>query len=798
MNKLTIKVILKYSIVGLFLLAMSACSGSKEEAANRYLNSGIQLFDQGELSKASVELRNALQIDPKLAEAYYYLALISEKNQNWKALFRNLTKVEQLDDNHIQAKTKLAYLLLLAKQSDTALEKADFILALDSDNAQAYAIKASAYLQKELYDVAMEYIDKAIREDGVSSEIASIKVSIMHKLGDTEGALALLSEIIEREKNNLHLLLLRSEINLEANDLDAVEADYRTLIRDNPDEKGFYLKLARLLHEVGKLDAAIAVLRNYLKRNPSDTQVRIAIVEILYRQSEEEGGELLNSYIASEPDNAELRFYRIDKLVTGDNVTQALIELEEISNGSFKDPDLFRARSLKADLMLGSGEMEQALKLVNEILNADSNFEKALLVRARYHLIAEDIDAAVSDLRTVLRNNPESESALVMLANAYLSSGSDQLADDTFRKVLDINPGNVQAAVPVIQSLLAKKDVDRSERLIENALQRAPDNDILLSILAQIKLSKQDFEGTSRVVSMIDKNGRNPAFSSYLSGKTSQSQGRYAEAIDHYVQALKANPGLGRALEGLTICYLRLNREAKLLEYLNQFKVDNPQNMMALSIIASIHNRRGDYTAAISILQQGLEEDSSWVQGYTALASNYRAREEYKAAISIYERGLKELPNSGLLKMLLASSYEKFGNKAGALKLYEEVLAINPDHQVVANNLANLLIDNFESKENIQRAVKLSEQFADSENPYYVDTYAWALIKSGLPEAAEPLMKKVTEMAPSVAIFHYHRGIGFSRLGKFKEAKKALLSAREQAAPDDSLHQSITDALENL
>ena len=60
------------------------------------------------------------------------------------------------------------------------------------------------------------------------------------------------------------------------------------------------------------------------------------------------------------------------------------------------------------------------------------------------------------------------------------------------------------------------------------------------------------------------------------------------------------------------------------------------------------------------------------------------------------------------------------------------------------------------------------------------------------------LKAEVTEMAPSVAIFHYHRGIGFSRLGKFKEAKKALLSAREQAAPDDSLHQSITDALENL
>ena len=794
----TMKVFLRVLIVSLFVLSVSGCSGSKEEAANRYLNSGIELYDEGELSKASVELRNALQIDPKLANAYYYLALISEKNQNWKSLYKNLTKVEQLDANHVQAKIKLAYLMLLAKQADTALEKADFILALDKDSAEAFAIKASAYLQKELYDVAMEYIDKALEQDSESAEIASIKVSIMHKQGDTEGALTLLSDIIEREQDSLQLILLRAEINQEINDIEAMEADYRTLIRSNPEEKGFYLKLAKLLHEGDRTDAAIGVLKDYLKRDAKDTQVRIAIVEILSRQDVVAGEELLNQYIAKDSGNAELRFYRIDRLMAAGDQAQTLVELEKISAGEFQDPDLFKARALKADLKLSSGDQDQALQLANKILQADSNFEQALLVRAKYHLIAEDIDAAVSDLRTVLRNNPESESALVMLANAYLSSGSDQLADDTFRKVLDINPGNVQAAVPVIQSLLEKKDIDRSERLIENALKRAPDNDILLSILAQIKLSKQDFEGTSKVVSLIDKNGRNPAFSNYLSGKTLQSQGQYRGAIDHYRLALEANPDLGRALESLTVSYMRLDQEEELLEYLKQFKAANPKNMMVLSILASMYTRQGNHTAAINILEQGLAEDSSWVQGYTALASSYRAKNNFEAVIDSFERGLKALPNNNLLKTLLASSYEKVGNKVRALKLYEEVLEINPDHQVVANNVASLLIDDFESEENIKRAVKISEQFADSENPYFMDTFAWALVKSGLPEVAEPLQRKVTEMAPSVAIFHYHRGIGYARLGKHEEAKTSLLAAREKVSENDGLQSSIAEALADL
>ena len=788
----------RFFIVSVFLLSISACSGSKEEAANRYLNSGIELYSEGELSKASVELRNALQIDPKLASAYYYLGLISEKHKNWKDLYKNLSKVEQLDPNHVQAKIKLAYLLLLAQQADSALEKADFILALDKDNAEAYAIKASAYLQKDLYDVAMEYINKAVDQNSQSAEIVSIKASIMHKQGYTDAALAMLSDLIEHSDDNLHLLLLRTEINEEVNNVTAVEADYRTLIRANRDEKAFYLKLAKLLNDSGRLDEAVEVLEDYLRRDGSDTEVRMVIVDVLSSQDLEAGKKQLESYITEDPENAELRFFRIDRLIAMGKNVEVLLELERIIGGEFKDQDLFRAKALKADLQLSVGQKDKALQLVNEILSVDRHFEQALLVRARYHLSVEDIDAVVSDLRTVLRNNPESESALIMLANAYLSSGSSQLADDTFRKVLDINPGNVQAAVPVIQSLLEKNDVDRSERLIENALRGAPDNDILLSILAQIKLSKKDYEGSNHIVSRISKNGRNPAFSHYLSGRSLQSQGDYQGAVDQYRQALEINPDLARALEGLTMSYLRIDQEPMLVAYLGEFRRSNPDNMMVLSIIASLHSRRGDHTMAVDVLEQGLKQSATWVNGYTALASNYRADNNFKAAIASLERGLVVLPDSRVLKMLLASSHEKYGDKSRAVQLYEEVLKIDPDHQAVINNLASLLTDEFESPENIRRAVKLTERFADSEQPYFIDTYAWALIKSGSPELAEPLLARATKMAPAIAVFHYHRGVGLSRMGRQSDAKKALMLAREKASADESLQTQISEALIDL
>lgn len=798
MSGILMKNIFKTLTLAVLIFTLSACSGSREEAASKYLNNGIELYDAEKLSKASVQLRNALQIDPKLAKAYFYLALISEKEQNWKSLFKNLTKVEQLDKTHVGAKVKLGYLLLLAKQFDSAIEKADQVLLLDTNNSDSYLIKASAFLGKELYDVAMSYVVKASEAGANSLEVLSIESSLLHKQGRSNEALAKLSSAIETEEENLHLLLLRAEIHEDLDDVDAVEADYRLVIQRYPDERAFYLKLVSLLRDNGRISEAQADLESYLRRYPQDTQVRMALVQLVSTNDMQRASDLLDSYIAKDPNNADLRFYRISKLMSTGAEIEALDELQLISAPDFEDQQIFKAISMQAEIKLTAGEREEGLALANKVLELDSHFEDALLARARYYLIGEDLDAAVTDLRVILRNNPESERALVMLANAYVNSGSQQLADDTFRKVLDINPGNIRAAVPVIKSLLEKQQSDRSERVIENALAYSPDNDVLLSILAQIKLSNKDIEGGQQVISKIKAAGRNPAFGDYLSGRALQSQGKYRQAIASYKSALVLNPNLTRALESLSQCYDRLDRRGDLVAYLKTFIQNNPTNLSAFSVMASIQRHMKDYPAAIMTLEQGLQREPGWVSGYSALASNHISMGHPNLAIETYQQGLQAAPDSNLLKMLLASVYERGEKFSEAKALYEGVLVTNPDHYAVINNLASLLTDQFESAENIKRAVALTERFADSDQPFFVDTYAWALVKSGLPQVAEPLFAKVTTIAPNIAIFHYHRGVGLKKLGKMEEAKKALQLAQQTSSSNESLRLSIQAELVGL
>ena len=145
-----------------------------------------------------------------------------------------------MDNTRVDAKVKFGYLLLLAKQFDAAIEKADAVLLLEKDSADAYLIKASAFLGKELFDVAEGYVAKAFKFGADQVEATSLQASILHKQGQSDQALDILGRIIDEQEDNLHLLLLRTEINEESNDLKAMEADYSTLIKDFPEERAFY------------------------------------------------------------------------------------------------------------------------------------------------------------------------------------------------------------------------------------------------------------------------------------------------------------------------------------------------------------------------------------------------------------------------------------------------------------------------------------------------------------------------------------------------------------------------------
>ena len=95
-------------------LGMLVSCSSPEEKAAEYIESAKLLFEQDKLEKAALEYRNALQINQNLTDAWYGLALIHEKNQEWDKLYTVLNKIRELNPKHLDT----LVILLLTQVGD--------------------------------------------------------------------------------------------------------------------------------------------------------------------------------------------------------------------------------------------------------------------------------------------------------------------------------------------------------------------------------------------------------------------------------------------------------------------------------------------------------------------------------------------------------------------------------------------------------------------------------------------------------------------------------------------------------
>jgi tetratricopeptide (TPR) repeat protein len=141
---------IKRAATALCVCCLLVACKPKQEDAQKYLQEGKILLEQGNNEQARVQFQNALQIQPKLTEAYYQLALIDEKKQDWKGMFDNLSTVLGLDQKHAEAHLKMGKLYLDGRQFDKATEEATIVQQLQPDGVGVLTLRAAiSFIQKK-------------------------------------------------------------------------------------------------------------------------------------------------------------------------------------------------------------------------------------------------------------------------------------------------------------------------------------------------------------------------------------------------------------------------------------------------------------------------------------------------------------------------------------------------------------------------------------------------------------------------------------------------------------------------
>lgn len=760
------------------LVAVQGCTKSEDKVKN-YLESGKSLFQKGNLDKAKIEFKNVIQLDSKQADAYYHLALIDEKNQNWQGMFANLKQTTQLDAKNNDAFLKLGRLTLLSGHPDETLGYIEAVLKNAADNPDALALKGAVYVKQNNLDGAMALADQVLNQHPDHTDAISLKTVVFLSKNDTASALTTVEKALQTKPNDLSLLMLKLQVHAQTKNMAAMEQDYLELIKLFPDKLEYTYALVKHYADNDQIDKAISNLQALVDSHADNMQPKLVMLDLLMQKKPELIDKSLADYLVKFPEEPEL-YFRLAALKLKDGklpeAKQALNKIVELKS---EGKEGIKAKVMLAKLAVQENDAETAQAMLTSVLTTDARNLDALMLKARLDLAKGLYDDVITNMRVVTQDYSSSDDALVLLGQAFLKKNSPELAEENFRKALALNPANFEALIPVASKLIKNKEAKRAEELLTKALEAKPDHPAALQALAQVRMLQKDWEGTQKVADMIGSKPKGAGFSKFIGGKISEEQGLYKEAIGQYKEALATAPDLQDALRGMATSYEALNDRKSMLTFLDGFIAAHPEDSYPWLLKGQLLANDKRLDDALKVLAEATGKWPKTADFYEAAVNVHLEKKATDQALATINKGLEAVPGQLNLSIQLASIHEQNGDFAKALEIYEALNTQHPSVEIVVNNLVSLLIDHFNNKENIDRAVVLAKRFEHSEQPYFVDTYAWALVNSGKNEEALQLLRDVVKKDPQTPVFRYHLGSAYFNTNSKALAKTELEQALE-------------------
>ena len=147
------------------LLLISIFSFNNYVFAQTHSQEGIQFYDKGDYKAAVEVFEKIVQENPKDAEAQTYLSLSLIKTGRLSEAETALGKSLALDSSQVKARKALAQIFIVRGKLTEAIRQAEYVISLDTRDAEVYYILGLANLRLGKSDAALEYAEQSLKYD---------------------------------------------------------------------------------------------------------------------------------------------------------------------------------------------------------------------------------------------------------------------------------------------------------------------------------------------------------------------------------------------------------------------------------------------------------------------------------------------------------------------------------------------------------------------------------------------------------------------------------------------------------
>ncbi|MEM0927722.1 MAG: tetratricopeptide repeat protein [Pseudomonadota bacterium] len=783
--------VLKRLTASIAVLALVACESPEEKAA-KFAANAQEYLEEGELQRARLQFANALQNDPDNVAALRGAAEVAELRERYGEQMRYLSRIVELVPDDMDASAELARLQLLSGDIDSAMERADDVLANEPENVQALTVKGASLVLENDLDGATEVLDQALALDPANAEVRNLLAARFVRDENFSEARRIIEEGLEADPAAEELLAVKLILAQRQQDLDEMDETFQRLIEVNA-ENGLYRERYGefLLRGRQDLDGALEQYRSALPLVEDKTDLVSRQIGVVRAVDGDDAAEAeLRQIVADYPD-AELDFAIADFLCQVGKTEDCVAELERLTGEEIEDI------AIRNEAMVRLGErrfterdLEGAMARADEALALDASNPNALTLKGKVQLASEEVEPAIETLREAVSGDPDKESALILLGLAYEADGRASFGQAQLAQAIDrlgLTPTLYQAYRGML--MRAEQTDDVADLTLRYAQGEFATPEVRRESAALLINDGRTEEAEGILRSLVRTDPADDEARQLLIANLLQ-QTRTEDALEQIDLLSEEGQRSTNALRLKSEALGRMERFDEVRSYLNE-EAAAGENEAAYALLTQFELNQGENDRALAAADDGVTafpgNEGLHLARYNALLAS-GDRDDAKAALL---KGIDEADSTINLRTLQSNELMQDGRREEALEVLTGLYEENSLSDLTANNFASLTLD---LGDDPAAALEVAQRFEGTQQPFFADTLAWAYYNNGDVEKAAEYATIAAEAEVNNAEIHYHRGVIEAAQGNVNAAREAFTQALEAPGKTDSVSDEVIQA----
>jgi len=604
------------------------------------------------------------------------------------------TTLAQAQTNHNLAEMAEVQRLIDARQFEEAIKSLNEMSATGPAAVEKYLLLSHVYLETGAGIAAETAVDRA-RRLGADYAVTAVPFAkallVQGKYADAIKAMQGVS--IPPELQN-QAYIVSGDANFALRNYDNAKRDYELARKVSDDSFQPYLGLARLALRQSNLGGARDMAIEAEKRDPNNTMVQYTLGLIARYIGDMERAEVyfleaVRLFPSNLMANIELASLRINQ----NRIEDAERYLDTVYAASSRQP---MALYLSGVILASKGQYEEAELLLNRARQITENYLPAIYVRGLVAYQLGNNDVAAKSLEQVLKVRPNNKPARMALAGTYTNQQRPRAALRLLAPLLQAEEGADATVLSMAAAAaMAAGELERGRALYERVteLQAGGDKKAIssaisklalaqfaegnteaavatitsvsaglgaeireLGVMASMQLRGSDYEGARLTISKMVEVAPERALGYNMEGTLAFKEGRFADAVTAYSQALDRNPAYYTALRNRGLANYRLGNLDEAEDDLKELLGLQPDDARSKAVLGKTLLTLGKAEEAVTYfreaarsLPESIELSADFSQALAEAGNTTRAIEQARATATMAADKPAVLERMGLL-----------------------------------------------------------------------------------------------------------------------------------------------------